>query len=246
MRQLTLLDMRPVCPGCKTAVPVLGQWSPGDKSYLCKNCTLRHGVPIEVFAPSGNSVGVGLNASRDYAPQRARYQSLAESLIQLRRGCVMTLDTWTEEHGLPCEKDRQLRHGCKRCLNLVKYDTRVKMAAVTWALNNGTDPALAVAHANRYDVMMVRATRPAFSLAFPLCHRCAQLHDHKSLSGDARVYCQQCDDELEVEAFVKNRGIFENPDDDEAILDKLFRLRHELFERGVLPDYWYQVKRRAI
>lgn len=245
MRQLTLLDMRPICPGCKQAVTVLGQWSPGDKSYLCKNCTVAYGVPIDVFAESKNCVGVGLKADMPYAPQRQRYQSLAESLIHLRRGCVMTLDKWTEAHGLPCEKDRQLRPGCKRCLNLVKYDTSVQMAAVSWAAKNGTNPALAVAHANKYDVMMVRAIRPHFNLAFPLCYRCGQLHENKSISGDATVYCQRCSDELDVEALVKNRGIFENPDDDEAILDKLHRLRRELFDRGVLPDYWYTVKRQS-
>lgn len=244
MRQLTLIDMRPICPGCKQPASILGQWGPGDKSYLCKSCTERWGNPADLFVPHSNCVGVGLQQGTEYTQQRQRYQSLAQSLFELRRGCSLTLEAWTEERGLPCERDRQARDGCKRCMNLMKYETGVKMAAASWAAKTGTNPALAMSHANRYDPMMNRAIRPSYTLSFPLCHRCGHAPDRKSISGDARVYCQRCDDELEVESYQRNKGIFENPEDDEAILDKLHRLRRELFERGVLPDYWYTVKEK--
>jgi hypothetical protein len=244
MRQLTLIDMRPICPGCKQPASFLAQWSPGDKSYLCKKCTLQWGNPDDLFVLHDNSVGVGLQQGIEYAPQRQRYQSMAESLFQLRRGCSLTLSEWTEAHGLPCERDRQARPGCKRCLNLLRYDTQVEQAARKVAAERGSNPELAVALGNRYSIMAARAYRPSYNLSFPLCRRCGQLHDRKSISGDARVYCQHCDDELEVESYLKNKGIFEDPEDDEAILDKLHRLRRELFDRGVLPDYWYTTKEK--
>jgi hypothetical protein len=51
-------------------------------------------------------------------------------------------------------------------------------------------------------------------------------------------HCQRCEDELAVEALHRLRGIFDN-DDAEAILDRLYRSHRDLFERGILPDYWF-------
>lgn len=43
-----------------------------------------------------------------------------------------------------------------------------------------------------------------------------------------------------VEALWRNRGLF-GADDPESVLDRLYRAFPDLFERGVLPDYWFEL-----
>lgn len=78
-------------------------------------------------------------------------------------------------------------------------------------------------------------------LSMPVCDRCGHAHDRRYNSPgmpDYQPYCQRCDDEQAVEAFYRHRGIFGN-DDVESIMDRVQRSHPGLFERGVLPDYWF-------
>jgi hypothetical protein len=52
--------------------------------------------------------------------------------------------------------------------------------------------------------------------------------------------CQHCEDAETVETLWRLRGIF-GQDDPESILDRLYRSHVELFERGVLPDMWFEL-----
>lgn len=75
----------------------------------------------------------------------------------------------------------------------------------------------------------------------PVCRRCGQAHSR--MWNDGTNYwttCQRCEDELRVEALYQVRGVFgPDRDDPEAIMDRLVKGWPEVFERGVLPDYWY-------
>lgn len=79
-------------------------------------------------------------------------------------------------------------------------------------------------------------------LAMPVCPRCGLPHVrmYTSLAGvvDYETHCQRCDDELSVETLWRLRRIWGNADV-EDLLDKFYKRSPELFERGVLPDYWF-------
>lgn len=79
-------------------------------------------------------------------------------------------------------------------------------------------------------------------LSIPVCDRCGHAHDHWHIS-DYAAYCQRCDDELAVEVYWRGKGTILIGDDEE-ILDRLHRIAPELFERGVLPDYWFALRVR--
>ncbi len=84
-------------------------------------------------------------------------------------------------------------------------------------------------------------------LAMPVCPRCGLPHARlfTSLAGvvDYETYCLRCDDELSVETLWRMRRIWGELDV-EDLLDKLFKRSPELFERGVLPDYWFELMRK--
>jgi hypothetical protein len=71
----------------------------------------------------------------------------------------------------------------------------------------------------------------------PVCHRCGHVHD-RILIYTYATYCQRCDDEWTVEMFFESRDSFFKGDDEDA-LDRLQRSHPDLFERGILPDYWF-------
>jgi len=85
----------------------------------------------------------------------------------------------------------------------------------------------------------------ARQLEMPVCPRCGMPHGrvYTSLGGlvDYETYCQRCEDELAVETLWRLRGIWQGADD-EDLLDKFYKRSPELFERGVLPNYWFELK----
>lgn len=242
MRQLTFFDVHlPVCIGCKRAVALVAQWSPGDRIYLCRECSSKYPCPMEAFELHGKSpVGVRLKPDHEYFPLRHRYHSMAQSLMEMKKGCVMGLDEWGEARGIPCEYEQDACYSnCPRCLNKARYATKLQQAALAVAAQRNRAPEPLP---NRYTVMMANVgRRPAFNLAFPICQRCSAIHDRKYDTGEHHPYCQQCDDELAVLSFWRNKGIF-GQDDDETILDRIQRSHTALFERGVLPDMWYRLR----
>lgn len=78
----------------------------------------------------------------------------------------------------------------------------------------------------------------------PYCERCGSAHSrlYEMLPGRVDYWskCQRCADEESVEALWRHRGIF-GDDDVETILDRIYKSHRELFERGVLPDYWFKL-----
>lgn len=75
----------------------------------------------------------------------------------------------------------------------------------------------------------------------PYCDRCGKAHDRRYGFGDQDYLsrCQACEDMDQVETLWRMRSIFEG-DDPEVVLDRLYKAFPGLFERGVLPDYWFQ------
>jgi hypothetical protein len=148
-------------------------------------------------------------------------------LHRMKKGCILALTDEHVQHGLPCDdmKAKPLRDlDCLKCRNDLRYETVLYRMGRTHLTNRRT---LAL-----YGVTRI------YNHALPFCNRCGTAHNRRTLSGDTDAYCQRCDDELAVEAFVQHRGIF-GADDDEAILDRIQRSHPALFERGVLPDYWF-------
>lgn len=91
-------------------------------------------------------------------------------------------------------------------------------------------------------VSLDRLKNTSIQLTFPFCERCGHPHTRFNLSTYA-VHCQRCADELTVESFWSRRNspIFAN-DDDEGVMDRIYRSHPELFERRVLPNYWFTLK----
>ena len=85
----------------------------------------------------------------------------------------------------------------------------------------------------------IRLGPMARQLSMPVCERCGKAHDNWII-GDYSSYCQRCNDELSAESLYGMRKIF-GDDDIETILDRVYRSHKELFERGVLPDYWFKL-----
>lgn len=74
---------------------------------------------------------------------------------------------------------------------------------------------------------------------FPECLRC------KSMNG--YPYCQRCEDEMNVEGVYRiwRAGMREEwGEESEDVLDVLFnkiKSLKDVFDRGVLPDYWFRL-----
>jgi len=190
-----------------------------------------------VFESSSNSLGVGLRQEEEFAAQRERYQMRAGVVFELVHGCQYTLADMDDSSYLPCMKtDLQLaqfgggkgwkrpvdlsemRWHCKRCRNKLRYVTRQQIGAQSFK---------------------ARMNQRQVTEAMPICNRCGAVHDHQfEQLGGYQAYCQHCDDLNTVEMFYRLRVIF-GDSDTEDILDRIQRSHPALFERGVLPDYWY-------
>lgn len=222
--QLSLIDMRPICPACKQVTDLLGQWSPGDSVFICRDCNARHSAP-DVFVPHDNSKGVGLDQSMTLAANagRAEYHKWINILSDLNRGCVYTFDDVSDGGYLPCHPvmDEQCWANCKLCIRRARN----------------------ISKGGRYGRM---GQLLPVTYSFPICDRCGCVHDHRyEHFAGTQAYCQECDDKNTVESFWRLQGIFDG-DDDEAVMDRLHRVYPDLFVRGVLPDYWYQLRIQTI
>lgn len=87
---------------------------------------------------------------------------------------------------------------------------------------------------------------------WPLCE-CGQerpefthIRSASSLFGRARMpYCPACSARRDVEAMQRMAGKIHPDWDDEAWLDALFQTMPAAFALGVLPDYWYMLRRQV-
>lgn len=223
-QQLSLpgIDMRPICPACKRPSALLAQWSPGDTVYVCRQCYAKY-PPPDVFVHHDNSRGVGLKQGDDVQTcrDRERYHDLVNSLDRMRRGCVYSMRDHEAGRGIPCERGgHQGYRNCPLCVRRARRLPRY----------GGLKASLA-----RFD-----------QISLPICQRCGCIHDNRyNHIDDYEACCQQCSDEKSVEAFWTHKGIF-GGDDDEAIMDRIQKSHPGLFKRGVLPDYWFQLKLKEV
>lgn len=81
-----------------------------------------------------------------------------------------------------------------------------------------------------------------YQFRMPICKRCNKIHTH-FLEFVFSALCQECHDQWIVETFALS-PVAQRMSDSEA-LDFLRQRRPELFERGVLPDYFLTVRTNA-
>jgi rRNA maturation protein Nop10 len=86
-----------------------------------------------------------------------------------------------------------------------------------------------------------RLNNCAYTLSMPICKRCGCAHNWW-IGSDFSEFCQNCHDLNDVDALWRCRAIF-GSDDDESALDRLYQAHPGLFERGVLPDRWFELMR---
>ncbi len=227
LRQLTLLDMRPICPACKEVAGYLGQWSPSGRVFICKDCTLKYPAP-DVFVLNDNSIGLGLlqGDSQEERAMRDDYHKIYNVLFDLNRGCVMTLEDAVNNTNpawhLPCDKltGTEEFSNCKLC--------RRRASVANAGLAGGKYKHL--------------ASIKTYTLSMPVCQRCGQIHGNRYKHiNEYQAYCAHCDAKNSVEAFWRHKGIFGDADD-ETILDRMQISHPEAFKLGVLPDYWFELR----
>lgn len=91
--------------------------------------------------------------------------------------------------------------------------------------------------------MLVRARikNSAQQIRLPLCEHCGRPHDRRTFDKDYKPLCQACEDRQTVETLWRYNGTILDAGDPEGTLDRLYSAFPELFERGVLPDAWFQL-----
>lgn len=209
------LDPRPICPACKSHADLLGQVYPVRPFAVCRDCMVRLNVSMRVFQVDKDG-DIYLGESWD---ERADVMHVIGALKRLTTGCALTLDDMGDKYHLPCDG----RAGCRKCRAEKMYSVRIRESAIR----------------NRHQR---NEARPV-PMPFPFCDRCGALHGRVyAHNGMPSAYCQRCEDELAVEALY--RVIFGEDADVETIMDRLWTFKCEVFERGVLPDYWYTLMTR--
>lgn len=233
------LDMRQLCPGCKKPASVLGQWMPGNKAFLCRTCIEQYPMP-DVLERADHKKA-GLIVRREMTPElmaeRERMVSMENSLYRLRRGCIYTFNEWSRSSGLPCEAlDFTPFRDCPLCVKELRNYTR----------RQRHEPE-SLAWLKRSQPRMLTTTHGWVNqLPMPICEVCGQAHDHTytHVQGYA-AKCQACEDEAAVQSFWRCRAIF-GGDDPEVILDRIQKSHPGLFERGLLPDRWFELMQEAV
>lgn len=207
------------CPICNRPARLFGQYTPLMPWGVCRECSIKHPYPVELFIPSTRR-----NADKE----------------------PLMIDPSPEQSKL-----RELRVGLDEMLRCAVDPTRIERPIVKYNLSGlELRNPIRRSRAKYFNAAMFRAKQALQTnqMHMPLCPRCGHAHDRfyelMPGHGDYKQHCQHCDDELVVETFWNMRGIF-GADDDESILDRIQRSHPELFERGVLPDFWFQLKGRA-
>lgn len=204
-----------VCCICHQTATLFGQYSPVHNWGVCRECSIKYPYPVELFVPS-------TRRNKDKEPlmidPEAPYEVLA-----LRIG----LDEMVRCSIDPTRESRPI----------VKYNITAK------ELRNPIRRSRMHVYATWHRQAISSLSLP-HQMQLPICERCGKVHDrlYELLPGRADYWshCQRCNDELTVETFWRNRGIF-GQDDVESLLDRIYKSHPELFERGVLPDMWFQL-----
>jgi hypothetical protein len=206
-----------ICPLCDQPATVFGQFSPLLPWGVCRECCIKYPYPVELFVPSTRRNKDHEPLMIDPAPDKAALRELRIQLDEMLR-CAVD----------PTRIERPIVKYNISGLELRNPIRRSRMATFNkWAWH-------------------ARQNLKVHQMSLPYCERCGCAHDrqYEMLPGrlDYWSKCQRCADEESVEALWRLKGIFGN-DDAEAILDRLYKSHRELFERGVLPDYWFELSK---
>lgn len=105
---LPTIDMRPVCPLCRRAVNILGQYDPYyGRAWLCRDCTLARSLPVELWEPHPRKAGeYQINrdpALAEWREKRIEWGEEIRTAVSVRSG--------TTKAALYGRWRHQLRHG---------------------------------------------------------------------------------------------------------------------------------------
>ncbi len=208
-----------ICPLCNQPARLFGQYSPLLPWGVCRACSIKYPYPEDLFVPSTRRNRDKEPLMIDPAPEKAAQRALRVELEEMLRCAVdpSRIERPVVKYNI---SGLELRHPVRR------------------------------SKAHKYNAMMQSARfRLTYrQVSLPTCRRCGCVHDryYEMLPGvgDYKSTCQRCNDEEAVESFWNHKGIF-GQDDDETILDRIYKSHPDLFERGVLPDYWFILKGRS-
>lgn len=221
MQQLILpgfeIEQQAICPLCGQVATLFGQYGPHLPWGVCRECSIKEPYPIELFVPS-------TRRNQDKNPIMIDPNSsheLRERRILLDEAVRCGID--------PSRRERPVVKYNLSGLELMNPIRRSKMQQYNrWHKN----------------YLVKRESR---QMQLPICEVCGEVHDrsYEMLPGQRDYWstCQGCDDKRSVEALWRVRGIF-GGDDVETVMDRLYKSHPELFERGVLPDYWFELMLR--
>lgn len=208
------------CPLCGQVKTLFGQYSPLFPWGVCRECSIKYPYPVELFVPSTRRNRDREPLMIDPAPERS---ALRERRIQLDEMLRCAVD--------PSRLERPI----------IKYNLS------GLELRN----PIRRSKAHQYQRMHFLANHNLNyqQIALPICARCGRAHNRqvelRPGMVDYRSHCQRCEDEMAVEALFRGRAAIFGADDEDG-LDRMFAAFPELFERGVLPDYWFTLVARKV
>ncbi|NJL53928.1 hypothetical protein HC928_01395 [bacterium] len=202
------------CCLCGKVKSLFGQVSPIQPWAICRECSIAHPYPVELFVPS-------TRRNADKEPLMIDPSAPAE-----KRELRVMLDEMIRCALDPSRLDRPV----------------VKFNLSGLELRNPVRRSKVAQYQRWHNQAIGRLAQNQMRL--PYCERCGAAHDryYEILPGRGDYWskCQRCADEESVEALFRHRGIF-GRDDVESIMDRLYKSHRELFDRGVLPDYWFSL-----
>jgi hypothetical protein len=211
------------CPACDKPVTVLGQWSPhSEKWWLCKECSIQYRYPLEMMklSPEGEW---------DFV------EGVTQEQLNYRAEMWIEVETITT-------KRKKIRKGVMKSLEhlMVKQLAFIKDLPEDLQLNWERQLRTIGQWKESARVFLLEAKQ----ISMPFCERCGEVHTHQynEKIGGFKPQCRYCDAKTSVETFWRLRKIFEGQDD-ETILDGIEKSHPHLFQLGVLPDYWFELKR---
>lgn len=201
------------CCLCHQPAPLFGQYSPLFDWGVCRECSLKHPYPVELFVPSTRRNREREPLMIDMDPAKSKLRDHRVILDEMMR-CAVD----------PTRLERPV----------VKYNLS--------GLELRNPIRRSKAHKYQQWHTAARENLSHRQMELPICTRCGAGHTRFYDMGAGMIgyksKCQRCDDEMAVEALFNGRtAIFGG--DDEGALDRIYASHRELFERGVLPDYWF-------
>ena len=211
------------CPMCDQPSWVLGQFDPtSDKYWICADCGRNYRYPVDMLRCSPDGKWTMPEWTREQLNHRQDVADAVHKAVKGRR------------------KRSKIKYYQYLMTGIFSFiaDLPEHMQQVWERQLSTTHKWLVVQRSNA-------KLSETIQYSLPLCTRCGNFHNRRFENGytNYKPYCQSCDDELAIEALFRHRGIFGN-DDDETILDRIYRSHPQTFEHGIMPDYWYELKQK--